>query len=361
MQAAAKVLVGWNSDFWEENAMGEGWTPVIQFNDWNHDTSDKQFSEFYGNTLIQGKEGPEGANELDEFIDMIFRTDEVAIYLSRRLFQFFVYPVLSDYAEENIIKPLASVMRSNNYNLAETLKVLLKSEYFYSEELYNSIIKGPYDFTLSVMKELDILNGTLWTWSQSEQRDYNSSFPEDSGFFGEDLLNNDQRIYQTFRSFEWRLRNQGMNVFNPPSVSGWPAFYQEPVYDLFWLNSVTIKARKEFTDSASQWGLYLGNKLGNNIHLRYDLNRFIESFENIESLDSFLNEITDRFLGGEIPEKALTRIKNMVLGESFNENHWGEEVNRFRSNPNKQNHNSLRNKISDFMHLIFQLNEIHVY
>jgi hypothetical protein len=361
VQAAAKVLVGWNSDFWGENATGAGWAPVIRFNDWNHDTSDKQFSEFYGNTLIRGREGEAGAEELDEFIDMIFKTDEAAIYLSRRLFQFFVYPVLSDYVEENIIRPLADVMRSNNYNLAETLKVLLKSDYFYSEELYNSVIKGPYDFTLSVMKELDVLNGSLWTYSQNEQRDYNSSFSEDAGFFGDSLMNQDHRVYQTFRSFEWRLRNQGMNVFNPPSVSGWPAFYQEPVYDLFWLNSVTIKARKEFTDSASRWGLYLGNQNGNNIHLRFNLSNFIESFHSIESVDGFLNELTDRFLGGPIPDKALTRIKNMALGDSFNENHWGEEINRFKSDPSKENHNSLRNKISDFMHLIFQLNEIHVH
>ena len=357
VQAAAKVLVGWNSDFWGENAMGEGWTPVIRFNDWNHDTSDKQFSEFYGNKLIQGKEGPEGANELDEFIDMIFETDEVAIYLSRRLFQFFVYPVLSDYIEESIIKPLAEVMRSNGYNLSETLKVLLKSEYFYSEELYNSIIKSPFDFTLSVWKELDILNGNLWVWVHEEQREYSSAFTEDLGFFDDKFLNEDYKVYSIFRTLGWFSYNQGMQIFSPPSVSGWPAFYQEPVYDLFWLNSVTIKARKNLTDSSSQWGIWLDN----NIHLRYSLTDFMETFQNIESLDQFINELADRFLGGEIPDQALIRIKNTVLGDSFNENHWNEEIFDFLTNPTREKHNSVQNKISSFMHLIFQLNEIHVH
>ncbi len=356
VQAAAKVLVGWSSKFWQENAMDEGWKPVIQFAPWNHDTSDKQFSDFYGNRLIRGREGREGADELGEFIDMIFETDEVAIYLSRRLFQFFVYPVLSDYVEENIIKPLASEMRNNGYNLAETLKLLLKSDYFYSEELFNSVIKGPFDFTLSVMKELDIINGTLWTWSQNDQRDYNSAFPEDLGYFGNDLMNRDHRIFRVFRNFSWFVRNQGMEIFYPPSVSGWPAYYQEPVYDLFWLNSVTIKARKEFTDSSSQWGIWLGD----NINLRYNLYDFIEKFENVESLDAFIQEITNRFLGGAIPDKALTRIKNTVLGDSFNESHWQEEIMRFKTYPTRNNYNSLQNKFSSFMHLIFQLNEIHV-
>lgn len=90
--------------------------------------------------------------------------------------------MLSDYIEENVIKPLAEVMRSNGYNLAETLKVLLKSEYFYSSELHNSVIKGPFEFSLSVMKELDILNGPLWSWSQNDQRDYHSVFSEDITF-----------------------------------------------------------------------------------------------------------------------------------------------------------------------------------
>lgn len=150
-----------------------------------------------------------------------------------------------------------------------------------------------------------------------------------------------------------------MEIFRPPSVSGWPAYYQEPVYD-FWLNSVTIKARKNFTDSSSQWGMWLGNSSGNNIHLRYNLINFIESFSNVESLDKFIEELTERFLGAPIPDKALTRIKNTVLGDSFNEGHWQEEIARFKTEPTRNNYNSLQNKFSSFMYLIFQLNEIHV-
>ena len=356
VQAAAKVLVGWNSKFWDENALSEGWEPVIQFNSWNHDTSDKQFSEFYGNTIIRGREGAEGAEELDEFVDMIFRTDEVAIYLSRRLFQFFVYPVLSDYIEENIIKPLAEVMRSNGFNLSETLKILLKSEYFYSEDLFNSIIKSPYDFNMSVCKEFEVLDGTLWAWVHEEQRDYNSMFAEDLSFFSESDFNVDNRIYMLFRGINWYTNDQGMQIFQPPSVSGWPAYYQEPVYDLFWLNAVTIKAKKGFTD-ASTWGFWIGN----NMHLRTNLTKFINSFTNPGSLDLFIEELADRFLGGNIPEKALIRIKNSVFGESINESHWTELINDYLSNPTKSSYNPLWNKLSELLRLIFQLNEIHVY
>ena len=104
----------------------------------------------------------------------------------------------------------------------------------------------------------------------------------------------------------------------------------------------------------------MGIWLGDNINLRYNLYDFIEKFENVESLDAFIQEITNRFLGGAIPDKALTRIKNTVLGDSFNESHWQEEITRFKTDPTRNNYNSLQNKFSSFMHLIFQLNEIHV-
>ena len=356
VQAAARLLVGWRFN-WDETNHSEGRTPVIEFNSWNHDTGDKQFSEFYGGRIIQGREGEAGAEELDEFLDMIFETEEVAIYLSRRLFQFFVYPVLSDYIEEQIIKPLAEIMRSNGYNLAATLKVLLKSDYFYSEELFNSILKAPLDFTFSLYKEFDILNGDLQMWVDEEQRLYQSIFEEDRSKFDEKFFEETYRIYKIGQKITWRIQPQGMSILDPPSVSGWPAFYQEPVYDLFWLNSVTIKAKKDITEPISRWGIYLEDRA----NLKLKLGPFLNSFENAENLDAFIAQLTDRFLGGPIPERAYMRIKKSVLGDQLNENYWSEAVLNYRSNPSRDNYNTLSNRLEQFMYLLFELNEIHVH
>ena len=288
---------------------------------------------------------------------MIFETEEVSIYLSRRLFQFFVYPVLSDHIEQEIIRPLAATMRTNGFNLAETLKILLKSEYFYSDELHNAILKAPLDFTLSLYKELDIINGDLHKWVHEEQKQYHSIFEEDRYKFDEKLFDPEYRKYRVLGSLQWRLNQQGMTLFEPPSVSGWPAFYQEPVYDMFWLNSVTIKAKKELTESIGRWGVYFED--GTNIRL--NLNTFINSFDNPENLDSFISQLTERFLGGPIPEKAYTRIKKSVLGDQLNENYWTVEVENYKSNPSKDNHNNLYHRLEQFMYLLFELNEMHVH
>ena len=45
--------------------------------------------------------------------------------------------------------------------------------------------------------------------------------------------------------------------FISPSVSGWPAFYQEPVYDLFWINSSTITRRIELSNNYLRWGAWM--------------------------------------------------------------------------------------------------------
>ncbi len=352
VREAARLLVGWYFD-WDQTMYTEGWEPVIGFNEYNHDTGDKQFSEFYNKTFISGRSGPGGREELDEFLDMIFATEKCSIYLSRRLYQFFVYPEVSDYAEEQIIKPLAEVMRNSNYSLAETLKVLLSSEYFFAEEFYNAMISSPPDFTFKVMKGLSILEGDLVRWNENT---YVSYFEEDLGQFDQKFISPDTRSYFFFRHMGWRTNQLGMEIHNPPNVSGWPAFYQDPIYDLYWINSVTIKARKEFTESMTRWGMWLEE----GIHLRFNLENFITSFDNPYQLNSIISQLADRFLGAEIPEEALLRIRKSVLGEELNENYWTQAVEDFLLKKDKNSYSTLYWRFEQFMFQLFELYEAHL-
>ena len=353
VREAARLLVGWHFD-WDQTMYTEGWEPVVNFNEYNHDTGDKQFSEFYNNSLIEGREGPSGREELGEFLDMIFETEKCAIYLSRRLYQFFVYPAVSEYADEQIIKPLAQVMRDSNFSLAETLKVLLSSEYFFAQEFHNAMISSPLDFSFKVMKGLSILEGDLVRWDENT---YVSYFAEDSNVFHPKLSQPDTREYFFFRHMNWRTGQLGLEVHHPPNVSGWPAFYQDPIYDLYWINSVTIKARKEFTESMTRWGAWIED----GAHLRLSLEKFIASFENPRQLDSIIAQLADRFLGGEIPEAALIRIRKSVLGNELNENYWTDAVDDFVTTKSRNAYNTLYWRIEQFMYQIFELYEAHLF
>src|SRR5207244_2157509 len=103
VKAAAKVLTGYTVNTT---------TATSTFDSTRHDTTNKQFSAFYNNTVITGQTGANGQNELDDLVNMIFATNEVAMYICRRIYRFFVYGDIDSTIEANVITPLAAIFRS---------------------------------------------------------------------------------------------------------------------------------------------------------------------------------------------------------------------------------------------------------
>ena len=341
----ARSLVGWQHLY--ESQFEEG--PIkSSFNESNHDSGDKYFSEFYGNRVIKGREGKDGAKELEDVLDMIFNTDESAIYLSSRLYQFFVYHDISDAIEENIIKPMANIMRENNFSLVEPLKLLLKSEHFFDVSFYNSMIKSPFDFAFGIIKEFDLFNGQLRNYDV-ENNGGEYSPPER-------LTNVLSKSFYFFRQLFFTTSTMGMRIGSPPSVSGWPAYYQAPVYDLFWINSMTISDRVQFTNTATQWGIWLEE--GN--HIVLDRVDYILRYTNVDNLDNLIQELSDRLLGADIPPEAKSRIKQSIL-QNKNESYWTLAINEYRNNPSEQNKNNLDWRIQNLLSQFFQLGEINLF
>ncbi len=356
VKAAARLLVGWDS-LYIENLTDEGYVTKNNYNENNHDTGDKQFSAFYGNRLIKGRKGPDGGKiELKEFYDMIFETNEAAIYLSRRLVQFFVYPVLNDYVEENIIKPLAEVLRKSNYSLAEALKVLLKSEYFFAEEFYNSMLKSPMEYSMGLFKEFEIIKGHSTLYENNVI--YNSFFEEDKKRFDSKFLD---PVYRSYRIFSVAkhgyIGRQGFSMGSPPSVSGWQAYYQEPVYDLIWINSDSIKRRKELAETVARNGIGFQDR----INLRFDLNVLLKKTKDPSDINSFIRDLAKLITGVDINDKAFIRIKKSILGDNFPDYYWTDAVRSFQNSPNPDNYNTLYGRVGQILSQIFDLNEIHVF
>ncbi len=341
----ARVLVGWRIRY---NSIFEEGPVEHTFDEDNHDTGDKQFSEFYGNKLIEGKSGPTGGEEeLRELIDMIFETGEAAIYLSRRLYQFFVYPDVTEEIEQNIILPLSEVMKEKNFSLTETLKVLLSSEHFFDTTLYNSMIKSPLEFVFGMIKEFDLFNGNIIDNSEVGNPDY---------VIPEQFLDPLPRSFYFFRTFLWSLSNQGLGIGAPPNVSGWPAYYQQPVYDLFWINSMSIKNKAELSNSCSHWGKWIST----NIFIVLDHIAYLLSYENNADLNALLDEMTDRLLGSPLPQQARERLIRSVIG-SLSLSYWTELVDDFKTNPTAENRDNLTGRIKTLLKQLFQLGEIHLF
>lgn len=209
--AAARVLTGWRIN---DNPLGS------YLDAGAHDTGPKTFSSFYNNTTISGSTDPD--QELDALIDMIFTTTEAARFICRKLYKWFVYYDIDETTETNVILPMAEILQSNNYDVKPALAVLFKSEHFYDVLNQACYIKNPYDMIV----------GTL--------REFNVSFPSYTDYI---------TGYPLFYSIYQKAAEMQQQLFQPPDVSGWPSYYQEPMHYELWVNSNSLPKRADFTDA----------------------------------------------------------------------------------------------------------------
>jgi Protein of unknown function (DUF1800) len=95
VKEAAKVLTGWQVN---------GTTYQTIFTSSRHSTANKQFSAFFNNTVIQGRTGATAGDlELTDLINMLFAQQEVAKYLVRKFYRWFVYYEIDAATETNVI------------------------------------------------------------------------------------------------------------------------------------------------------------------------------------------------------------------------------------------------------------------
>jgi len=213
VKAAAKVLTGWREDSTAINAY---------FTLSRHDITNKQFSSAYGNTLIVAKSTATRPNEIDDLLTMIFNQPETARALCRKLYRWFVYYLIDDVVETNVIEPMANILRTNNYEIKPALQALLKSAHFYDPINIGCIIKNPIDHVVGMCRQLNVV------------------FPPSS-----DVVTQ----YNHWNYIRTQASNMQLNVGDPPNVAGWPSYYQIPQFYELWLNSDTLPKRNQFTDT----------------------------------------------------------------------------------------------------------------
>jgi hypothetical protein len=203
VHAAARVLTGWkiNDD-----------KQVSYFDADIHDIGDKTFSAFYGNHVIKGRSGADGAQETDALIDMICAQPETAKYICRKLYRWFVNSNINDVVETEIITPLAEILVKSDYEVKPVLQAILNADFFYDPGQIGGIIKSPLDFLVGMTREFDLKNDLM-------------ADTREEAFF---VLPFTIDCYTT---------DMGQEVCNPPSVAGWRAYYEYPLYDREWLSS----------------------------------------------------------------------------------------------------------------------------
>lgn len=93
--------------------------------------------------------------DYDSVIDNLFdqRSNEIAGFICKKLYEFFVHPDSTEGNAPTIIGSLANTFVTNNFELAPVLTQLFKSEHFFDDEAIGVIIKSPIDMFLNLTKE----------------------------------------------------------------------------------------------------------------------------------------------------------------------------------------------------------------
>ncbi|MCJ7465979.1 MAG: DUF1800 domain-containing protein [Maribacter sp.] len=107
-----------------------------------------------GSKTILGRSGNWG---YDDVINILFqqRPNEIAEFICRKLYEFFVHPDSMDATGNGqaIISGMAATFIASNFEIAPVLSQLFKSQHFFDDEAIGVIIKSPFDFYLNLFKE----------------------------------------------------------------------------------------------------------------------------------------------------------------------------------------------------------------
>ena len=193
-----------------------------------HDFGSKTFSEKFGGTTIapEGRTQQAVHREIEDFVEMVFAQPETARHICRKLYRFFVYNQITNTVEQEVIRPLAETFQRQNYEIKPVLQTLLSSQHFYDAHLTDNkrkvsgaLIKSPLEFVLGTLRYFD---AKLPSRSQHEVH------------------------HELYGRLRWTLEKQGLQLYEPVEVAGYPAYHQGPNYDQNWITASTLAHRRRF-------------------------------------------------------------------------------------------------------------------
>jgi len=126
-----------------------------------------------------------------DVITTIAGREETGQFMTKKLFQFFVYPLdLTNSGDIATISKFAGVYKHNNHSISSLVNSIFTSDEFFSDRARFGLVKNPVELIVSAIRmsgaqyvpgPLARRDGTLWT----------------------------------------RSKNMGMDIFDPPGVQGW--------------------------------------------------------------------------------------------------------------------------------------------
>jgi uncharacterized protein (DUF1800 family) len=339
VKAGAKLLTGWKLRQVESPVGSGNWVYETYFNPNTHDTGTKQFSPFFGNKIISGNATQNteanAKKEFDDMLDMIFTKDEVAKFMCRKLYTYFIYYEIDADIESNVITPLAEIFRQDNYDIKPVLKALFSSEHFFDAANKGCLIKSPVEYVVGIARELSIDIPTA--------TNYTEQYAAWNAFAGDRFSG---------------AATQGQHLGNPPSVAGWPAYYQFPSFHEFWINTDSFPKRVSFV------GRFFTNNgigLGNSKKLVIDVLKITDQF-GVDAGDpnKFIDAVLELLYRVPVSVTFKNYAKNILLSGQSSDYYWSDAWEAYKSNPNTTNTTTVTTRLQTFYKFIVDQPEFHL-
>lgn len=317
--AGAKIFTGYTIDglrSTSQTSVNATYVPLY------HDNSNKQLSAHFNNQVVLSAGPAEYAN----YVDVVFQQDEVARFICRKLYRFFVNHDLTEAVEQNIISSMAAIMINNNYEIQPVVEALLKSQHFYDANLIGSAVKSPLEVIFAMFNSTETtVDFGFATSSQMYLNLY---------FFGDAL---------------------GQGYGTPPSVSGWTAYYQAPNFTKLWVNSTHLKTR---TWLAYLFTLATGLEVDGQF-LKIKTLPFLDGLSNPSNVNDVVDDIIRVFLPKPLSVIQRQVLKSILLGGQP-DFEWTIQYNEYLADStNPTYYMPIQNKLELTLFQLFQMPEFH--
>lgn len=352
IKMAARVLTGIKHNFEfdsidPDTGLPRG-KPVLNGDNqaYRHDPGVKTFTGKFQNTSIQPKPAlmyngyatEEGVfDELSQMMDMIFNQDETAKFICRKLYRFFVYYKITDEIENDIITPLATTFKNNNFEFAPVLRQLLSSEHFFdadsaatSDDHIGAIIKSP----------IDLVVGTLGLFKIEMPTNYTDFY---DFAYGRGVIRD--------------INNQGMKFYTPIDVAGYPPYHQVPAYNRNWITPNWLARRYQFANRIID-GVF---NESDELMYKLDIVDYVNNPANISNpydARTILTELLDYMYTNPIPTERYDYFLNSIFLDNTMESHWTDEWTYYK---NTMDDSNVRALLERLLHAILQSPEYQLY
>ena len=318
VKEAAKVLTGWQVN---------GTTYQTVFNPARHSTVNKQFSSFYNNTVITGRTGATAGDlELNDLLNMIFAQQEVAKFIVRKLYRWFVYYEIDAGTEASVITPLADIFRNNNYNIVPVLSTLFKSEHFYDILNQGCLIKTPADIVIASMREYNVNMPVSTDWNTN---------------------------YGHWNTLYQYMVVAGLNLHDPPNVAGMPAYYQEPSFHEIWITTDSLPRRNQYTDLMTNSGF-----TRNGFRMQFDFVAYARLLPNPGNPNDLIDDALKYLYRMSLSPQVKQQIKiQMLLSNQLYDYYWTNAWSAYIASPTTANFNIVNTRLKDMFRYLMNLSE----